>query len=129
MRRLLWYWIISAGALLLAVLALRPNVDITPLWQVIWLAPLLGLVNVLVGGVTSIISLIAFPVNLLTLGCFGFVLSFLGNVLVIYYLGTAHRLAAFHVKSFLWAAALAILMALFSAVLNMLLPGKETRRR
>ncbi|HEY3376756.1 MAG TPA: phage holin family protein [Armatimonadota bacterium] len=127
MKRLLWHWLISAAALWLTAMALHNGVTINPWWHVLWLAPLLGLVNVLVGAVANILAWIAFPVNLLTLGCFGFVLSFVGYALAINYLGK--NLAVFHVASFSWAAALAIIMALFSTVLNMVLPGGRAGRR
>lgn len=129
MRRLIWHWIISAAALWLAAYVLRGGIVITPWYHVLWLAPLLGLVNVLVGWLANLLAWIAFPVNLLTLGCFGFILSFLGYIIAIYSLGTNNRIPMFHVSSFLWAAGLAVVMALFSTLLNMLLPGKQSRRR
>lgn len=128
MKRLFWHWVISVIALILATLALRRGVTITPQYNALWLAPLLGLVNVVVGALANIISWIAFPVNLMTLGCFGFILSFIGYIATIYLLG--EKLSPmFHVDGFWWAAALAVVMALFSTLLNMLLPGKNSRRR
>ena len=127
MKRLLWHWVISALALLLAAQVLKPGVMINPWYHVLWLAPLLGLVNVVVGVLAKILSLVAFPVNLLTLGCFGFLLSLIFYIAAIWYLG--HGQGAlypmFQVKDFLSAAELAVVMALFGSILNMLLPGKK----
>lgn len=128
MKRLLWHWIISAIALVVAAAALQKGVHINPWYHALWIAPLLGLVNALVGGVSGVISFIALPVNLLTLGCFGFVLSFILYTLMVFWLGSG-RIGSFIVDGFWWAAALAIVMALFSSVLNMVLPGHEARKK
>ena len=127
MKRLLWHWVISALALFLTAQVLHPGVTITPWYHVLWLAPLLGLVNVVVGLLAKILSLVAFPVNLLTLGCFGFLLSFVIYIGAIWFLGntTGALRPMFQVNTFLAAAELAVVMALFGSVLNMLLPGKK----
>jgi putative membrane protein len=127
MRRIFINWVVSALALLLAAAALKQGVDINPWWHVIWIAPLLGLINALVGGISGLISFFALPVNILTLGCFGFVLSFVLYAVAIYLLGQNLN-QIFVVKSFWWAVALAAVMALFSAVLNIILPKDERRR-
>ncbi|HOF87264.1 MAG TPA: phage holin family protein [Armatimonadota bacterium] len=124
MRRTFINWVISALALLLAAAALRGGVAITPWWHVIWLAPALGLINAIVGG---LIGFFGFPLNLLTLGCFGFVASFLLYAAAIYLLQQYTR-GILTVESFGWALALAAVMALFSAVLNMFLGGDDRRR-
>ncbi len=126
MRRLFWHWIISSVALLLAAAALNKGVHLGSWVTALWLAPLLGLVNALVGGITTFISLIALPITVLTLGCFGFVLSFVLYAVAIWLLSTA--LVAFQVDNIWWAMALAAVMALFSSVLNMLLPGDKRVR-
>lgn len=127
MKRLFWYWLISSLALYLTVLALKGGVKIDPIINVLWLAPLLGLVNTLVGGLSRLLSLIAFPVNVMTLGCFGFLLSFVGYILAI--MAMSNKLTVFDVSSFWWGAALSVVMALFSSLLNMVLPSKDDRRR
>lgn len=126
MKRLLWHWIISAAALWLTTLALQHGVTITHWYHVLWLAPLLGLVNVAVSALARVISWIAFPVNLLTLGCFGFILSFFGYIVALVYLDK--QLSVLHITGFGWAVALAVVMALFSSLLNIILPGKTARR-
>lgn len=128
MKRLLWHWVISTVALILAVAVLQKGVHMNAWYHAVWLAPLLGFVNVIVGGITGSISWFAMPANLLTLGCFGFVLSFILYTVAVFLLGT-HIGEAFRVDGFWWAAALAAVMALFSTVLNIILPGKASRRR
>lgn len=127
MKRLFWHWAISSIALLLAAAALSWGVHIHHPLTAIWLAPLLGLVNAVVGGVTALVSLIAFPITILTLGCFGFVLSFVLYAWAIWALSNILKPEVFHVDSFWWAAALAAVMALFSTLLNMILPGGKKR--
>lgn len=128
MRNLLWHEIISTLALLLGVWIL-PSVTIAHWYHALWIAPLLGLINVIVGALARVLSWFASPVNLLTLGCFGFILSFFGYVVAIYFLGRDGSGFPLHVNSVFSATELAILMALFSSLLNMILPGKESRRR
>lgn len=129
MKRLIWHWVIAAAALYLTSLVMQQWVTINPWYTVFWLAPLLGLINVVVGFLARILAWIAFPVNLLTLGCFGFILSFFCYAVAIHYLGSNNRLESFHVSS-LWASiGFAIVMALFSSIINIALPGKDERRR
>jgi uncharacterized membrane protein YvlD (DUF360 family) len=127
MRRLFWHWFISAIALMLTAAALQ--ISIRPWWNALWLAPLFGVVNGVVGALAGVISFIALPVNMLTLGCFGFVVSFLLNVAALFFLcgptGPFHD--ALPVASFPQAALFSVILALFSTVLNMVLPGKGRR--
>ena len=137
MRRLLWHWIISAGALWLAASFLSPSVLIPHWYDALWIAPLLGLVNVIVGLVNGIISILALPITILTLGCFGFILSFVLNAVAIFglfnkpsdaiqYTGPLHQYMT--VNGLAAALFLSVIMALFSTVLNMVLPGGKGRR-
>lgn len=127
MKTLFWHWIISVAALLLAAWALQRGIHLRPWYHALWIAPLLGLVNVVVGALAKLLAWFAAPVNLLTLGCFGFFLSFLAYALAIYALADA-GLPGLQVDGFLWAVALAVVMALFSSVLNIVLPGRSARR-
>ncbi|MHB9026726.1 MAG: phage holin family protein [Armatimonadota bacterium] len=129
MKSLLWHWVISTLALILAAMALSKGVHLSPL-HALWIAPLFGIINAIVGGIAGIISFLATPLNLLTLGCFGFVLSSVLYTTAIYLLGKNPSLVSvFQVDSFLWALSLAIVMALFSTVLNIVLPGNPERKK
>ncbi len=127
MKRLIWNWIISAVALAVAALLLAKHVQVHNYLNVLWIAPLLGLVGVLVGMLSWLIKVVAFPVNLLTLGCFGFIVSFLLYTLALYVLMNPHGALAFamSVDGFVGAAELAFIMAVVSAVLNVILPVKK----
>ncbi len=129
MKRLIWHWAISALALWLTTLALH-GVTLAHWYDYLWIAPLLGLVNVVVGTLAKILSFFAFPINLMTLGCFGFLLSFIFYIAAIWYLGNQHGplYPTLTVTSISAAMYLAVVMALFGSLLNMLLPGKSDRR-
>jgi uncharacterized membrane protein YvlD (DUF360 family) len=127
MKRLFWYWLISSAALVLTASTLHNGVKIDPWYNALWIAPLLGLVNAVVGALSGVVSWIALP-NLLTLGCFSFILSFIGYIIAIQMLADKLK-SLFQVENLMWAAALAIVMSLFSTLLNMVLPWKAARRR
>ncbi len=128
MKRILWNWIISAAALAIAALLLPKQVQVHNFLNVLWIAPLLGLVGVVVGVLSWFVKAIAFPVNLLTLGCFGFIVSFLLYVLALYVLMNNEHSALspyMTVNGFGGAAALAAVMAVVGAVLIIILPVKK----
>jgi len=131
MKRLFWHWVISAIALVIAV-AIVPGISFARGWyDAIWIAPLLALVNLAVGFIASIFKLFFALANLLTLGILGFVISFVLYVTAIYWLGhppDGPLTEIFRVSTWLDAGKLAIIMALFSIVLNMVLPGKKDRK-
>lgn len=130
MKRHLWHWIISAIALWAAIGVLK-GVDLPNPWNAIWIAPLLGLVNLAVGMVSSVLSFFFGCVNVLTLGAFGFILSFILYTVAVYYLGkTGGPLAPYMpVDSLPWAMALAAVMGLFSSLLNIFLPKPRKERK
>ena len=128
MKRLFWHWVISAIALWLAVAVLHQGVQVEPWYAVLWLGPLLGLLNAVVGLISAIIKLLAFPVNLLTLGCFGFVLSLVLNGTAVYLLSTNMKVLKLGDGNWWhgvgWGIALVVVMAVFSMLLNVVLPSK-----
>ncbi len=130
MKRLFWHWFISTLALMAAAAALQQGVHV-PLWyNAIWIAPLLGLVNFVVGLLSWLLKIIVLPINMLTLGLFGFILSLGLYTWAIYYLcktPDGPLSPYFYVDSVYWALGLSLVMALFSTLLNMLLPGKKDR--
>jgi len=130
MKRLFWHWAISAIALVLAVAAV-PGITFERGWyDAVLIAPLLGLVNLAVGFIAAILKLVFGLVNLLTLGIFGFIVSFVLYVSAVYWLGHGNGPLAkiFPVPNWFDAAMLSAIMAMFSIVLNMVLPGKKDRK-
>lgn len=136
MNRLFWHWAISAIALVLAVAVVHGAGFPRGWYDAIWIAPLLGLVNLVVGFFAAIIKLLFAVVNLLTLGIFGFIVSFILYTAALYWLshgasgpepgGPLSRYLIVH--TWVDAALIAAIMALFSTVLNMVLPGKKDRK-
>ena len=69
--RLLAAWLINAVALL-ALPWLLPSIHVASFWTALWVALVLGLVNMLIRPVLLLLTL---PVTLLTLGLFIFVIN------------------------------------------------------
>jgi putative membrane protein len=110
--RILLVWILNAVALWLVTQVL-PGVHIDKWWPDALIAVLiLGLVNTLIRPILVILTL---PVTLLTLGLFLLVI----NALLFYAVGSV--LKGFHVDTFWWAFAGALLYSLFSWAFSHLL--------
>ncbi|MEI6520996.1 MAG: phage holin family protein [bacterium] len=126
MKRMIWNWVISSIALWLGASILSPDVNITtpPWYNVCWVAALLGLTNVVVSIITALIKLLTLPVNILTLGCFGFFLSLVMNGVALYFVSTSLAPKVFHISTFSMGLALAVLMSIFSGILTVILPFK-----
>ncbi len=126
MRNLLLRWVISAVALLLTAYALREGVHISHWYHAFWLALVLGIVGGLVGFVNFIIKIFALPINLITLGCFGFVVGLLLNGIAVYWV-SQHTEGILTIKSIWWGVAFVVVLSLISGLLNMLFPKKRER--
>jgi uncharacterized membrane protein YvlD (DUF360 family) len=127
MRRIIWNWVISSLALWLGASILSPEIIITtpPWYNVCWVAALLGLTNVIVGFLTALIKLLTLPVNVITMGCFGFFLSLIMNGAALYFVSTVMVPEIFHISSFYWGMTLAVLMSIFSSILTIVLPFRK----
>jgi putative membrane protein len=110
MMRILLGWAINA-ALLLALSALIPAVQVSDFSTALVVALVLGLLNLVVRPVLVILTL---PINLLTLGLFTLVI----NGLLFWV--TAQWIKGFEVGSFGWAIVGAILYSLVSSVVSRL---------
>lgn len=130
MRRILWNWVISSIALWLGATILYPEIKITtpPYYNIFWVAALLGLTNVLVSFLTALIKLLTLPVNVITMGCFGFFLSLVMNGTALYFVSTVMAPEIFHITSFYWGLTLAVLMSVFSSILTVILPFRSDNR-
>lgn len=106
--RLFWVWLWSAVGLYI-VTRLSLGIEARTLSSVIVASVVLGLVNLLV---RPLVRLVAFPITLLTLGLFGWVINALMLWLV------AAVVPGFHVAGFLPALWGSIILAIISGVLN-----------
>ncbi len=129
MRRIIWNWVISSIALWLGTSILSPEVSITtpPWYNIFWISALLGLTNVFVGLLTFLIKVLTLPINILTMGCFGFFISLIMNSIAIYFVSSNFAPTVFHVASFKTGFELALLMSIFSSILTMILPFKGNK--
>lgn len=103
-------WLIMALAIIFSAY-LIPGVSVAGFWTALWLALLLGVLNVVLKPMLIFITL---PINILTLGLFTFVI----NALMI--LLASSLIKGFMVDGF-WAAMLfSIVLSLISYLLNAL---------
>ena len=113
MLTLLLVWILNAVALL-AVAYLLPGVTVASFGSALLAAVVLGLLNMLVKPVLTLLTL---PITIVTLGLFLIVL----NALLFWFAGSILR--GFQVSGFWWAVAGAILYSLISGLLSRLIPS------
>jgi putative membrane protein len=105
-------WFLSALALII-VTYIVPGISVTGIRSALIAAFVIGLLNATVGFVLRILT---FPITLLTLGIFWFVI----NAVV---LELASRLVSgFYVRSFWWAFVGAIVLSIVNMVLHAFLP-------
>jgi putative membrane protein len=111
LRNLLIRWAILAVAVA-ATAALLADVDISGgFLGVLWVAALFGLVNAIIGSILRILTL---PITVVTLGLFALVVN---GVLLAITAGLTSVLSVGGFLSTIWAA---LLISVFSAVLNWL---------
>ena len=115
--RILLVWILNAVALWLVTLLL-PGVTVADELSAFVAAIVLGLVNAVIKPILVVLTL---PVTVLTLGLFLLVL----NGLLFWGVGTI--LPGFHVDSFWWGVAGALVYSLLTWALSSLLPQKRRR--
>jgi putative membrane protein len=109
--RLIFRWLLNAGALLL-IASYLPDMSLGGLYSALITALVLGFVNALIRPIIFILSL---PVNILTLGLFTFVI----NALLFWFVSTIVK--DFTVDNF-WTAFLAsILFSILSFCISVLL--------
>lgn len=101
-------WIINAVALI-AITRILPGFEVHSFYSALIVALILGLLNATIRPVLKFITL---PINLLTLGLFGFVI----NALIIWFVSTFIK--GFNVDGFLPALAAAIILWAVSFLTN-----------
>lgn len=107
-------WLLTAAAIILSCY-LVPGVKIAGVWPALWLALLLGVINI---SLKPLLILLTLPINILTLGLFIFVI----NALLI--LLASSVIKGFSVDGF-WAAMLfSIILSIISYLLNIIFKTK-----
>ena len=115
MMMLLARWVVNAAALLL-VAYLYPGVHVESFFAALIAALVLGLVNAVI---RPILVVLTFPVTLLTLGLFLFVI----NALLFWFV--AEIVQGFHVTGFVAALVGSILYSLVTLVINWLVAPRR----
>jgi len=125
MRALLLRWILLSLAVWGAASVL-PNhmMVVSSVWSALLAVVVIGFANSLVKPILFIFKLVTFPINLLTLGLFALIVSFVMNAIVFWLAGHGW-LPGFRVHGVVGAAAGAAIMSVISGVLALLL---ERRR-
>lgn len=108
-------WLINSVAILISAYIIT-GVTVTSFWAALWVALLLGLINVTL---KPILILLTLPINLLTLGLFTFVI----NALMILLASTV--IQGFHVSGFWVALLFSIVLSIVSYLLNTFLGTKK----
>lgn len=121
MKRFLHSWVINTLAVLVAVCLLRPRINYAGLADLLVASLLLGVLNAVL---RPILMLLTFPILIVTLGLFRFVINAL-LLLLVGYLLRPH----FWVEGF-WAAFWgALIISLVSSILNVLTGSRRVRFR
>ncbi len=116
MVRVLIHWLLSAVALML-VAHLVPGFYLRGFAAALWAAVIIGLINATLG---ALLKLITFPLTILTLGLFWFVINALMLWLATWFV------PGFRISGFLAALVGAIVLALVNVFIRALLPRRET---
>ena len=111
-------WIISALSLYLAA-QIVPGFVIVSFWAALWVALLLGFLNVVVKPVLVLLTL---PVNIVTLGVFTFVI----NALILLLVATAIK--GFEVAGFSAAFWAAVVLWLIGMLINIAFGSSEVAK-
>jgi putative membrane protein len=114
--RLLLHWLISAIAVWI-VAHIVPGIYVTGIGAALIAALVIGLINATLG---LILTIITFPLTILTLGLFWFVINALMLELA------ANFVSGFFVSNFLAALIGAVMLSLVSSVLHWILMPKRT---
>ncbi len=110
--RILIRWLVTTAAILISAYLL-PGVSVRDLGAAFVTALVLGLINAII---RPILLILTFPLTILTLGLFIFVL----NALLV--LLTSAIVPGFHVQSFGWALIFSLVFSVVSFILHRIVP-------
>lgn len=103
--------LLSSLAVGLTAWMMHPSVTIEPMWAVVLVAIVLGLINALVRPIVKLLSL---PITILTLGLFTFVINALMVLLC------AKLLSQFQVDGFVSALLFSIVLSVVNWIINII---------
>jgi putative membrane protein len=128
-RALLLRWVLAVVALVVTGALLDSHgVHVAINLGVFVVVLILAFANALVKPLLFLLKLITLPLNILTLGVWGFVLSLIVNVLVFYFVGRFGWVPGFRVDGLAAAALGALLMSVINACLLALVPERRRYR-
>ncbi|MDO8520664.1 MAG: phage holin family protein [bacterium] len=116
MATLLVKWLVNALAVFFVGYFLAEHIHVPDFTTALWVALVLGVVNVIIRPILLIITL---PINILSLGLFTFVVNGLMFWLV------AKFVKDFSVDGFWWAIFGALIVSVTSTILNRFFLGKD----
>lgn len=111
-------WLLLTLAVLLSSF-LVPGVYVAGFWSALWVALLMGVINI---SIKPLLIIITLPINILTLGLFTFVINALMVLLI------ANVIKGFEVNGFWTAMLFSFVLSLLSYVFNALFKTKKSER-
>jgi len=116
-------WILATGALWGTASILPTCVKLEGLLPAFLATAVIGLLNALVRPILFIFKVVTFPINLLTLGLFSLLTSFVMNTLIFWGVGGSGWIHGFSVLGFVAAVKAALVMSVINGVLTWLARG------
>ncbi len=101
--------LLVSALIILLVSKLLPGFDVASFYTAIWVAIVLGLINIILKPLLIIMTL---PITILTLGLFTFVINALLLIL------TATIVKGFAIDGFLWALIASLIISAFQIIAN-----------
>ncbi|MCS6859787.1 MAG: phage holin family protein [Abditibacteriales bacterium] len=122
MRHFILRAIVSGvGLLFVANAFFRDSIIIEGVVASILAVAVIGIVNALVRPLLFVVKIFTFPVNLLTLGLFGLILSWVVNALIFLVVGNAEMIPGFQVKGFIPALLGSFALSVINSLATMLI--------
>jgi putative membrane protein len=122
-RWFLFRWILATAALWGTASILPTCVKLEGLLPAFLATAVIGLLNALVSPILFIFKVVTFPINLLTLGLFSLLTSFVMNTLIFWGVGRSGWIQGFSVPGLVAAAKAAVVMSIINGLLTWVARG------
>lgn len=113
--------IAGVGLLFVSNALFRETIIIDGVVAAILAVGVIGIVNALVSPILFVVKIFTFPVNLLTLGLFGLILSWIANALIFLIVGNSAMIPGFQVKGFIPALLGSFALSIINGLATMLI--------